>query len=96
MNTKFGLDYETHNVLRKTFTFLFWLFGTQQDRNSEIKNGIKNEEKGKYDISKNVSKPIVVLWFPLETILSATRQNSLQSAEYSNPEAANSEVHTLL
>lgn len=32
----------------------------------------------------------------LEKTLSATVQNSLQSAEYSDPEAANSEAHALL
>lgn len=41
---KCRLDYGIFNVLRKDFFNLFGLCGTQQNGNSGIKNGIKNEK----------------------------------------------------
>lgn len=45
---------------------------------------------------KTITRPAIVLWFPLEKTPSARVQNSLQSDEYSDPEAANSEALALL
>lgn len=47
------------------------------------------------DPIRNITNEAIVLKFPPEKTLSATLWNSLQSAEYSDPEAANSEAHAL-